>query len=511
MRHESLDSTTQLKRPIRVLYYNWVDYLDSERRGGGVTVYQRNLMNALFDTKGVEPYFVSGGIAYDFLSRRPRWERIRHGARQNRDRRFEIVNSGLLAPAHHSFGSDAQLDHKKTQQVFFDFIARNGPFDIVHFNNLEGLPASVLELGHQFPNTKVVLSLHNYYPICPQVNLWKRETKHCDDFKNGQDCETCIGPQPSPISLRLAHALSYRLKRLGVLPESWLFGRIFGTALSLWRSRRWFRWLMAQPKPASPPDPERFKRRRETMVATINQHVDRVLCVSRRVREIAGRYGIDAVKTKTEYIGSEHARRFAANPNPRPLVGEDGRITICYLGYMRRDKGFFFLLDSLEKLPKKIARRFTIVIAAATADPHTMARVHALSDRFGSLVHHDGYTPDMLDEILEPVTLGIVPVLWEDNLPQVAIEMHARKITLLTSDRGGAQELSGHADWRFTAGSTKALVAKLRWVAESKPDMTSYWRHALIPPTPEQHVETLLRHYQELTAPSHLADAITRP
>lgn len=496
-------------RPLRVLYYNWVDYRDSERRGGGVTVYQRNLMDAMRRTKGIDPYFISAGISYDFLSRRPRWEKLRHGSDQDQDRRFEIVNSGLLAPAHHSFGSDAQLTHEQTQKVFFDFLHRNGPFDIVHFNNLEGLPASVLELSSHFPDTKVLLSLHNYYPICPQVNLWKQERAHCSDFKAGRDCESCIGPQPSPTSLRLAHALAYKLKLAGLVPQSPLFSQIFRVALRVWRSRHFLHRFRAPPKHVHPSDPKRFLRRRTAMISGINLHVDRVLCVSRRVEEIAHQYGINTQKTKTEYIGSDHARKFAATIKPKPLVGPDGRITIGYLGYMRKDKGFFFLLDALEALPNSMAGRFNITIAAAATDPNTMGRIHALREKFGSVVYHDGYSPDMLDDILQPVTLGIVPVLWEDNLPQVAIEMHARKIALLTSDRGGAQELSGDKDWRFKAGSSASLLARLKWITQTDPDMTAYWQGAMTPPTPEVHVQALVRHYEELTAPSRARRALT--
>ena len=50
-----------------------------------------------------------------------------------------------------------------------------------------------------------------------------------------------------------------------------------------------------------------------------------------------------------------------------------------------------------------------------------------------------------------PPTSGVVPVLWHDNLPQVAIEMHARHIPLLTSDMGGAQELGNCPEMVFAA------------------------------------------------------------
>ena len=40
--------------------------------------------------------------------------------------------------------------------------------------------AAVLALGAQWPEMRIVLSLHNYYPFCPQVNLWHAERETCD-------------------------------------------------------------------------------------------------------------------------------------------------------------------------------------------------------------------------------------------------------------------------------------------------------------------------------------------
>lgn len=156
---------------MRILYYNWVDYLDEEKRGGGVTIYQRNLLQHLDAEGDVEELFLSAGLSYDLPPKAPRWGQVAHGPQEDRARRYEIINSGTLSPAHHSFGHPQQLRHDATKAAFFDFIDAKGPFDVVHFNNLEGLPAEVLELKSRWPETKVVLSLHNYYPVCPQVNL----------------------------------------------------------------------------------------------------------------------------------------------------------------------------------------------------------------------------------------------------------------------------------------------------------------------------------------------------
>jgi hypothetical protein len=49
-----------------------------------------------------------------------------------------------------------------------------------------------------------------------------------------------------------------------------------------------------------------------------------------------------------------------------------------------------------------------------------------MAHRFRAITLHDGYTHAGLDRVLEGVQLGIVPPIWEDNLPQVAIEMVSR-------------------------------------------------------------------------------------
>ena len=89
---------------MRILYYNWVDYLDDEHRGGGVSVYQVNLINALAPLDDVFVTYLSSGISHDKFRRSTRWEQVRHG-RSLTPARYEIVNSGCLLIGNRSSGS----------------------------------------------------------------------------------------------------------------------------------------------------------------------------------------------------------------------------------------------------------------------------------------------------------------------------------------------------------------------------------------------------------------------
>lgn len=494
-----------MSKPLRVLYYNWVDYLDAEGRGGGVTLYQRNVMAALKARDDVEAVFLSAGLSYDLPARAPRWEAVRHGTKADRDRRYELVNSGVLAHAHHSFGDPAQVSHDATREVFFDFVARTGPYDVIHFNNLEGVPADVLSIKERHPEMKVVVALHNYYPICPQVNLWFAERETCEDFEGGARCTGCLTHQHDARLLRVANGVSYRLRCAGLEPGTRSYDIAFRSILwSGGRALRALRWMRGQRRdvakaPVLDPDAARaaaaaFAARRQRMTALINAHCDAVLCVSDAVRVLAERYGIDAKLTRTSYIGTQAAEMFAQT-EPVPDALEKPTLTLGYLGYMRRDKGFYFLLDALEALPAEIAARLRIVIAARSVDRATRMRVMRLGDHLAEVIYHDGYTHDDLDAVLDPIDVGVVPVLWHDNLPQVAIEMHARHIPLLTSDMGGAPELGACADMVFAAGDTSDFAARIAGLLEGRVDMAAYWRGAATPVTMPRHVDQLLEIY----------------
>lgn len=488
---------------MRVLYYNWADYRDPEGRGGGVSVYQRNLIEGLATREGVETAFLSAGLAHDLRNRTPRIVTLQDGASP----RYVLVNSGVVAPSHADFGGATQLDHPATEAAFAEFVDRTGPWDVIHFNNLEGLPAHVLALKDRWPDTKFILSLHNYYPMCPQVNLWQAEAKHCSDFKGGEACATCLTAQPQPRSVRSAYAVGWTLSRVGAGPGTMLFDKVFRPSLGFaWRGLRAI--LRARHKsrnvdqpetPVAPPAPvgTAFAIRRQRMIALINSYCDSVVCVSDRVRQIAEAYGIEHDRLLTRYIGTREAAEWQ-NSHPRDrFLRADGTIHLAYLGYMRRDKGFYFLMRALTALPAEIASRVHLTVAAKSGDTEAMRAMLSVLPKLASLRHVNGYTHDDLHDLLADVDVGLVPVQWEDNLPQVAIEMHARHIPILSSDRGGAQELGACPDLVFKAGDTQAFADALERILDGTITPAHYWANAKAPVDMPTHLDALLDLYQE--------------
>lgn len=486
---------------MKILFYNWVDYLDPEKRGGGVSIYQYNIIEKLSENPENEIYFICAGISYDLFSKKIRIEKMKHGLKaptkpMKRVKRFDMINCPVLSPGHHSYGKKSQVHQNRTEKVFFDFVKKHGQFDVIHFNNLEGIPAGVLNVKKQYPETKVILSMHNYYPLCSQVNLWYQEKEHCDDYYYGKKCIDCIPNEPDEALIKRANATAYKLKKWGVSPKSKWFPRLFmpivGSKIRIdkWLGREevekdfgvFDNMISGHP----------FIDRRTEMVRLINENCDHVLAVSDRVREICIQFGIKDDLVVTDYIGTKHAELFEETATPTGLItNEDGTITLTYLGYMRRDKGFFFLVDACYDMPKHIAEKINLVIAARNSEPEQLAKLYGQIWKFNSISHADGYTHDSLPKILENTDVGIVPVQWEDNLPQVAIEMHARKIPLITSNRGGAQELGNNGKFIFKSSSKEELYQVLERIINGEVKHEDYWATAMKPVSMDEHCEKL--------------------
>jgi len=510
---------------MKILLYNWVNYDDDERRGGGVRIYHENLIGELTKDPANRVYTLWSGVRYDLLR-----SRVYIQERSGRDgvASYEVVNSPVAAPAHSAFHAlDVYLRDTGLKAVVRSFLEAHGPFDVVQFDNLEGLTAGVLELKECFPETRFIYYMHNYNLLCPQVNLWFAESETCDDYNEGKRCVACLSHAINMREVKIAHAISVFLKGMGVKRDSFFFRVVYAHLALAKRAVRLLRRIaggirperprpeISAPGPAAgaeaPPyrrvhassalaDPYREYRRRNVRIA--NTLFDRVLVVSRRVGEIAASHGIEEGRIGVLYIGS----RFAAHKAPLRVL-EREHLKIAYLGYERRDKGFYHFVEALEAMPRSAARRISVLIAAGMRSSATVDRLRRLGTAFFDFEIVDGYEHRTLGPLLADVDLGVVPVLWEDNLPQVAIELVAHGVPILSSELGGAKELCG-ANPRFVYrhGDARDLINKILYFLDHRAALAGYADQGLDLMDMERHVRTLFeRHYR---APARPLDAV---
>lgn len=491
---------------MKILYYNWVQFDDPERRGGGVTVYLNNVVNEMVSRRH-DVYFLSSGLAYDLAGSR---SYIRATKSQVPScKTFEIVNSSVMAPSHAFWGcEEVSLCDASMERCLLDFVNTYGPFDVVHFHNLEGISLPLVS-KRIFGGAKLFHSAHNYYSVCPQVNLWRYETANCQDHNSGQSCTYCL---PHTVSLKrnILHYQARELaKTLGCTARTRMFDRVVSGVerlRSAFHMANRLRYLLYLKKSSNPiwravygkknsiKRAEILRQRRNLVARALIQNEVTTLTVSGRTQEVLRKFGLQDAELWTSYIGTKHATSFKSTTLlSAPRVPQ--RLSISYLGYMRRDKGFYFFLECLERMPRSLSRHIHVTVAAKNNGDSSLERLMKLNEKFGSVSFYDGFTSGQLDDILKDVDLGVIPSLWEDNLPQVAIETVSRGIPVITSDLGGAKEISGNPAFIYSAGDHMGFIRTLARIVDGTLPLGEYWKHDPVLHSLQDHADELERSY----------------
>jgi glycosyltransferase involved in cell wall biosynthesis len=373
------------------------------------------------------------------------------------------------------------IEDNESYEIFDKFIKEQGPFDVIHFNNIEGISINVLKLKEKYPNTKFIVSIHNYQPICPLVQYFQNHnTCICNDFNNGKECLFCSNSKPNKKEY-YNRCKSYYYDLFKGKYEFLRFPFKLLSKLFKYRSKNYIGSVKAM-------KPEDYVNYRKHNIEILNKYADLVLAVSERVREIMINNGILPNKIITSYIGT----KFAENELGYSIAQSTKPFTIAYLGYKRIDKGFFFLIDALSKLDKEIASRINIVFAVAKLK---RKNVEEILNNFNKVTIHNGYKHSELQSILNEVNLGVVPVLWEDNLPQVAIEMVACGVPILCSSFGGASELCNSELFKFKGASEEDFRYKLMNLVNNPKLLDEYWNNHSGLTTMVKHLEELIKIY----------------
>ena len=462
----------------KILIYNWVPFDNPRGLGGGVTVYCKNLVETILkESPTTQIYFLSSGFAYD-ATRTDTYIRPIGNIFGDRVHQFEIVNSPVPADQWLIYRNPTiAFESASLKSLIKGFIDKFGEFKAIHINNIEGLTFDVLDLKEYYPNTTFIYSIHNYNSMCLTGFYYQRHNHRiCNPNHTAQDCFAC-----SRVNIgKNTPEMIYQRGRMGVDQSRCMVDSIWLHAMH----------LDSLYKDAAPNDLVSFAK-----IATekINKNCDYILAVSKRVYDIAKDNGYDAQKLRVSYIGTKVARGQIGHS----IAYNKDFLRLVFLGndLNYEEKGYPFLLNALQKLDKDYASRIELVLTTRNKDYEKLYDI--LAD-FKSVKVYNGYSHKELKKILEGCDLSLVPVLWEDNLPQIAIESVAFGVPVLSSDAGGASELCDNELFTFKHGDTNEFLNKLKMFVDHPEIIKQYWEghNGLV--TLEAHWEELNEHYYNI-------------
>src|SRR5204863_1893103 len=98
--------------------------------------------------------------------------------------------------------------------------------DIVHVHSLEGFGFDLIG-AIKGTGVPVMITPHNYYWLCPQVDLLRHERQVCEDYEGGKRCVGCL-TEPNYAEELRSRRLRQTGRRIFGDGTAWRFGQAFG-------------------------------------------------------------------------------------------------------------------------------------------------------------------------------------------------------------------------------------------------------------------------------------------
>lgn len=414
-------------------------------RRGGLVAYTEDLMDEQLRS-GHEVSYLFSGRQYP-LARGPRLRRWD----QRGVAMLEIVNS----PLHdHGRQPELELSEPRVEAIVGRVLAELRP-DAVHVHEVAGLPSSVIDAPRAL-GIPVVVTLQDYFLLCPTFKLLDAEGRVCLRRDVGAECVAATAADPRSPGLMFEATVKHDLHELRLVrrldsarTERWI-GRAARAAARLGtRSHR------GSP-PASAPA---FQRRRDVNVERLGR-ADCVIAMSHRVAEIHEQLGVDPARIRTLQLTLSHIERLT----PRQSGGARPVTFGTLAGLESEPKGGRLLLETIDLLGEDArAGRFRLLVFG-----HVDPQLAAAAALLPGVELRGAFRPEELDRMLDAVDVGIVPSVWEEAYAYAGIEFLAKGIPVIANAIGGMPDYTrdGETGWLNRSCSAEELARIMAGLVE---------------------------------------------
>jgi glycosyltransferase involved in cell wall biosynthesis len=351
--------------------------------------------------------------------------------------------------------------------------------DIVHIHHLTGLSTGLIPIAKEY-GSKVVLTIHDFWMLCPRGQRLKTDLTWCSTIDAAQCGECVAGWMIPPVAGK------------GRLPEGIRrFTSPFRTRLASW---------LVKAKRTSTMDSIKERDREMWMVM---EGVDLLTAPSRFMRDSFIEAGVSE-KHIIKVPNGMDPNLFSKNP---PLVppywrrGED-KLRIGYIGSLIPSKGLHLLIEACAKLPQD---KFTLDIYGAAVPydgfPNYENDLLRKGASLSNVRFHGKYSNREVGKILTSLDVVVLPSLWQENAPLTIEEAFLAKVPVVAAGWGGMKErIAEGGGILFKPGDKNSLVDTLRHLIEHPDEMESLRKSIPKVASAEELAPVWEEIYQELLA-----------
>lgn len=323
-------------------------------------------------------------------------------------------------------------------------------FDIIHIHALEYVDWDIYEA---VKNYHYIVSLHDYCFICPRIYMYTPSGEVCSAY-NESKCKKCI---------------SY-LDRFGKVRR--LFKNIKNrTGIGV----------------RTPYIPQRITEIRYKKFINLLNHAAYILPVSHKVDEIYRASGVTSL-SKVLHIGNLSADNYSDvyTYDDRPH-----KIKAVFLGRLSEYKGANLFIKIADKLKNSSNIEFHF---------WGYSGEYAEQIKNVGIIDHGKYNQNELANLLEDFDLGMVLSVWEDNGPQVVMELLNNHIPVIGTKMGGIQDFITMENGYIFDPYNESEIDKLcKFLDNVKPvDIAKLKKNIKRTTTSREHYDELISLYEEV-------------
>lgn len=338
---------------------------------------------------------------------------------------YEIINSLIIHGGDHgTLRPDFDLSEPITEDFFREVLADIKP-NLIHIHELAGLPSSLIDIAKQEFNLPIIMTLADYYLLCPTLKLFTHENADCSFEIIGDTCCQCCRWAPKDNRFDVLSTLTYRF--LG----TWLHKHVpKGLIVRILKSGK----MLSDGEtciPGEADQPEQYQKRRTLNINRLRS-IDLLVARADRVSEIYRKYlgedvNIEIINPTLLHIDNIVFSR----------IRQPGRIKFVTLnGLSSIPKGGQLILDAVKNLNNRGFKNMFEVHVYGHINPLFAMQGHAYENIFlwGT------YKREHINKVLDGMHVGILPSIWQEVYGYVGVEMLAKGLPLIANDVGGISE-----------------------------------------------------------------------
>ena len=383
-------------------------------RGGGLIEYAEDLMNIQAEKGWSVSYFFSGRY-YPYASTTlKKW----------RNGEINMLRAFLLIP------------------------------NIIHIQELAGMPSSLIEIAKDEYKIPLVMTLHDYFLLCPTLKLFKSNNQICIGHDIKEKCSICCRNAPKDGKFLIITTLLYYLKKIHLFTLVLKIKNCLSkfSKNSQFKTKKFMDW--EQFRSENEVLKIDYQRRRDTNIVRLKK-IDLLISVSHRMEEIYRSYGINNLITLHSTV--KHLELI------KPKIIDINRLikfaALSSCGII--SKGSQVLLEAIEILNLKgYSKQFELHLWGGLENG--VKRI--LNYEF--VYYYGPYDVRDLDKILDRVDVGIMPSIWEEAYGFTGIEFLAKGIPVIGNKKGGIVDyvVDGSTGWVNKTATAEELASKMEYI-----------------------------------------------